>query len=329
MATIKDIAKHSGLGLATISKYLNGGNVREDNKIAIESAIKETGFVVNEMARGLRSGNSRTIGVVIPELSNIFVTTILTFAEAIFRDKGYSMIISDCRTDSERELQAVNFMLSKQVDGIINMPVNQDGKHLLSAVESGIPIVLIDRIIHELRNEVSAVLVDNARATDEATQILIDAGHKNIGIILGPEEIFTSQQRLLGYKQALIRNGIIPHDRFVHFSNYTTQGGHDSTMCLLEKEKPTALFATNYEMTLGVIIAINELNLSIPNDIALIGFDNMQLSKVVKPELTIVEQPLKEIAESCATMMLSTLEKNSPKPENKILTTKIHLGGSV
>ena len=329
MATIKDIAKHSGLGLATISKYLNGGTVLEVNRIAIEAAINETGFVLNEMARGLRSGNSRTIGVVIPELSNTFITTILTFAEDIFRSNGYSMIISDCRTDPEREFQAIDFMLSKQVDGIINMPVNQDGRHLLSAVEKDIPIVLIDRVIHELMDKVSTVLVDNAKAADEATQILIDAGHKDIGIILGPEDIFTSQQRLLGYKQALIRNGIIPHERFVHFSDYTTQGGHDGAMYLFENEKPTALFTTNYEMTLGVIIAINELKLSIPNDIALIGFDNMQLAKVVNPELTIVEQPLKKIAESCAMMMLEILSNKNLTPENKILTTKIHIGGSV
>jgi len=329
MTTIKDIAKHSGLGLATISKYLNGGTVKERNRIAIEAAIKETGFVVNEMARGLRSGNSRIIGVVIPELSNIFITTILTYAEAIFRCSGYSMIISDCRTDLERELTAVSFMLNKQVDGIINMPVNRDGRHLLPAIEKRIPIVLIDRTIHELKGKVSAVLVDNVRAADEATQMLINAGHKDIGIILGPEMIFTSQQRLHGYKQALMRNGIIPQERFVHFSDYTTQGGHERAIHLLTQEKPSALFATNYEMTLGVVIAINELNLSMPNDIALIGFDNMQLSKVVKPELTIVEQPLKEIAEASATVMLNLLREKNTKPVNKIFAAKIHVGGSV
>jgi len=209
------------------------------------------------------------------------------------------------------------------------MPINQDGKHLIPAIERGLPIVLIDRTNQELKNKVSAVLVDNVKASENAVQLLINAGHKNIGIILGPEDIFTSQQRLLGYKQALINQNILPQERLVHFSDYTTQGGYEKTIELLSNEKPTSIFVTNYEMTLGAIIAINDLHLSIPDDIAIIGFDNMQLSKVVKPRLTIVEQPLKEIAEAAAEIMLESLRSKTHVPVVKILDTKIHLGGSV
>lgn len=331
MATIKDIAKRSGLGLATISKYINGGNVREKNRIAIEAAINELGFTVNEYARGLRTNRSRTIGVVIPEFSNIFITTILSATEDILRNSGYSMIVCDCRTDEERERQAIQFMLNKHVDGIINMPVANDGSHLYPVMEKEIPIVLIDRMIRGLQDKVNAVLVDNIKASEDATNMLIQAGHSSIGIILGPENIFTSQQRLLGYNQAFIHNSIIPRERYIQFSDYTTQGGYESAVRLLSHEKPSALFVTNYEMTLGTIIAINDLHLSIPGDIALIGFDNMQLSKVIKPKLTIVAQPLEEIASTAADILLSALDKDEPNQEStiKTLTTRVLPGDSV
>lgn len=331
MATIKDIAKRSGLGLATISKYINGGNVKEKNRIAIEAAINELGFTVNEYARGLRTNRSRTIGVVIPELSNIFITTILSTVEDILRNSGYSMIVSDCRTDEDRERQAVQFMLNKHVDGIINMPVSNDGSHLRPAIDKNIPVVLIDRMIHGLQNQVNAVLVDNIKASEDATQMLIQAGHSSIGIILGPENIFTSQQRLLGYNQAFIHNNMIPQERYIQFSDYTTQGGYESAMSLLSHEKPSALFVTNYEMTLGTIIAINDLHLSIPVDLALIGFDNMQLSKVIKPKLTTVSQPLEEIASVAAEILITALNKDEPNQDFiiKTLTTQVLAGDSV
>ena len=126
-ATIKDIANHTGLGLATISAYLNSGNVREKNRAKIELAIKELNFEVNEVARGLKTNRTHTIGVVIPELNNIFCTEIITGMEDILRKKGYATIVCDCRTDKKLEREAVDFLYRKRVDGIINMPVDSTG----------------------------------------------------------------------------------------------------------------------------------------------------------------------------------------------------------
>ena len=330
MATIKDIARHTGLGLATVSKYINGGNVREENRLAIESAIDELGYTVNEMARGLRAGRSRTIWVVIPELHSIFLTTILTYVEDILRSNGYSMVTSNSRSDEERERQAIQFLVSKRVDGIINVAVTQDGSHLLPAINKNIPVVLIDKFIYSLRDNVHTVMVDNVKASEEATRVLIDAGHKNIGIILGSSHAFTAQQRLLGYRQALEKHNIAPLERYVRYLRHlSTQDGYEAAVDLLKNEKPTALFATNYEITLGAIMAINDLQLTIPGDVALIGFDNLQLSKIVKPKLTIVEQPLEEIASSAAEIMLAALENKDMKPVVKTLSTKILIGESV
>lgn len=321
--TIKDIANKTGLGLATISKYLNGGNVLEKNKIAIEEAIGELDYKVNEFARSLKTSKSKTIGVVIPELSNIFVTSIITVIEDILRKNGYSIIVADCRTDEVLEEEAINFMMSKRVDGIICMPVSMNGKSLKQAVDGDIPIILIDRRLDNIYADV--VMVDNITASDNAISYLVKKGHKEIGIVVGPKEIFTSQERLKGYKNALKRENIDVNQDNIIYSNYTVQGGYESLKELIETNKGmTAVFMTNYEMTLGAIIAINELGIKIPDDLSFIGFDNLQLSRVVVPKLTIVDQPLDEIGKNTADLMLIRLGESDTNSKKTIqLTTKL------
>ena len=329
MTTIKDVARHANLGLATVSRYINGGNVRERNKLAIESAIKELNFEVNDFARGLRSKKSLTIGVVIPEISDIFMTTILSYVSDILRTNGYSMIFSDCRSDDKREHEAIRFLLLKKVDGLITMPYNQSGSQLKPLIEKKIPIVLIDREIAKFDNSIHAVLVDNARASEEATQLLIDAGHRNIGLILGPEQVYTSRQRFLGYRQALTNSNIPLDMSYVQYTDFRVSSGYERTVHLLSQVKPSALFTTNYYLTLGAMMAISDMRLSVPNDIAIIGFDNMQASKVLKPQLTLIEQPFEEIAENAAEIMLSALSGELDKSEIRILPTSLHRGESI
>ena len=144
-ATMKDIARVTGLGLATISSYLNGGNVREKNRIKIEAAIDELDFEVNEVARGLKTNRTKTIGIIIPELNNIFCAEIITEVEDVLRNHGYATMICDCRTDAAREAEAVEFLFRRRVDGLILMPSGKSGKHLERFLHVGKPVVLIDR----------------------------------------------------------------------------------------------------------------------------------------------------------------------------------------
>jgi len=316
-ATIKDFANKTGLGLATISKYLNGGNVLEKNKAAIESAIDELDFTVNEFARSLKTKKSRTVGIIIPELNNLFVTSIITVIEDILRNNGYSTIVTDCRTDEDLEAELVSFLMAKRVDGIICMPVARSGSFLKQAVEQNIPIILIDRLLEDIDADV--IMVDNATASERAVSYLAANGHREIGIVVGPEDIFTSHERLKGYKKALAKEGIALNERNVVFSNYTVEGGYEGLKQLITHgQSMTAVFMTNYEMTLGAIIAINELGIKIPEDLSFIGFDNLQLSKIVKPKLTIVEQPLEEIGRNTADLMLKRLSEEKSKAKNKI-----------
>ena len=149
-ATIKDIARETGLSLATISKYLNGGSLREKNRVAIEDAIKKLDYHVNEYARGLKSKKSRTVGMVLPELANLFNMKIVSTIEQMLQKHGYSVIICDSQNSLEQEARSVEFLLNKQVDGIINIPMGNNSKHLRPAVEHNVPILLLDRPLEDL-----------------------------------------------------------------------------------------------------------------------------------------------------------------------------------
>ena len=328
--TIKDIARETGLSIATVSKYMNGATLREKNRIAIERAIKKHHYTVNEYARGLKSNKSRTIGVVIPELSNLFVTQIITKMEEILRAHGYSVIICDCHTDGNLECEAVRFLLGKMVDGIVNMPVCSDGRHLQPAVEKKIPIVLIDRPIESLTEIADSILIDNTAAAEKAISYLLQHGHRQIGIIVGPEDVFTSAQRLKGYFNAFEAYGLSADKENILHGDYTVQGGYESMRRLLIRKNCTAVFITNYEMTLGGIIAVNEMGLKIPDEISVIGFDNLDLSRITHPRLTIVTQPLEQIGAQAAKLLLEHLMGDAPfVPITESLATTLQEGASV
>ena len=330
-ATMKDIAKLTGLGLATISSYFNGGNVREKNRVKIEAAIEELHYEVNEVARGLKTNATKTIGVVIPELNNIFCTEIITGMEDVLRNHGYATIVCDCRTDKELEKEAVDFLMRKRVDGIINMPVDTQGKHLEAFGQTGKPIVLIDRSIQGLACD--CVLVDNHRAAQEAVELLMENGHKNIGIIGGPRDVFTARERLDGYFQAHKRRGIPVQESLIYHGDYTIQGGVQGIEKLVaDNPDMTAVFVTNYEMTMGAVIGMNELGLKIPEQLSMIGFDNLQFARACNPKLTIVAQPTQGIAGEVAGIMLKRLEgaaSEETEPITEKLGAEIIMGKSV
>ncbi len=331
-ATMKDIAKITGLGLATISKYLNGGNVRPKNKKLIEDAVRDLHFVPNEFARSLKTSLSRTVGVVIPELGNQFITSIITTMEDILRKHDYAVIVCDCRTDPRREKEAVSFLMHKRVDGLINMPTDTTGEHLKPAMDAGIPVVLVDRMLKAFSGKVSAVVVDNVDAAEKATRHLLEAGHEEIGLILGNEGIFTTQKRREGYLNAYAEFSIRPREELIRFSDYTLEGGYTQTKALLAlPTPPTAVFVTNYEMTLGAMIALNEASCRVPDDISVIGFDKLDLFGAMFPTLTLVKQPQNAIGECVARQLLRLLSDGSSQPLCQIITlsTQLHEGSSI
>ena len=286
---------------------------------------------MNEVARGLKTNATKTIGVVIPELNNVFCSEIITGMEDVLRSHGYATIICDCRTDRNLEKEAVEFLTRKRVDGIINMPVDVSGTHLKAFDRTGKPIVIIDRKIQGLSCD--SVLVDNERAAEDAVEFLMENGHRNIGIIVGPQEIFTAQERLKGYYAAHEKRGIPVQESLIYHGDYIIQGGVKGLEELVKKNpQMTAVFVTNYEMTMGAVIGINELGIHMPKELSMIGFDNLQFARACSPKLTIVSQPTEAIGEKVAQMILSRLgvgEETEEKTVTLKLQTEIIMGKSV
>jgi LacI family transcriptional regulator len=305
-ATIKDVAKATGLSIATISKYINGGNVLQGNKLLIDDAIHKLGFKVNGIARGLKTNKTMTIGVLIPDLRNIFCTTIVSNIENTLSQHGYSTIICDYNRNSKQECEKLQFLVEKLVDGIITMPQDGWAQGVQELIGRNIPVVFIDRAIKGI--DCDTVLVDNLNASYLAVESLICKGHRRIGIICGPEDVFTAQERLKGYLRVHEDYHMPVDESLVKKGDYEMEGGFTLLCELLDHpDRPTAVFVTNYEMTLGAVMAANERNIRIPDELSFIGFDNLQMARVVKPTLSIVVQPMEQIGETAANVLLKRM----------------------
>jgi DNA-binding LacI/PurR family transcriptional regulator len=328
-ATIKDVARHTGLSIATISKYLNGGNVRDENRERIAAAVAALGYKVNGMARGLKTSRTMTVGVLIPSLENIFCTSIVSGVENALQAHGYGTIICDYRQDPAEERRKLAFLAERQVDGILMMPLTGCPDLLNQVTTSGIPVVLIDRPVPEAGCD--TVLVDNLNAAYAAVEALLAEGHRRIGIIVGPEGIHTARERLGGYLRVLEDYGLESEPALIRRGAYTTEGGYHETQALLSMDNPpTALFVTNYEMTLGAVMAMNERGIRMPEDLSFVGFDNQELIRVLQPAPSIVAQPIGEIAARTAQLLLRRMAGDREDfPVLQRLKTTLLLTGSV
>lgn len=256
---------------------------------------------------GLKTKKSKTIGIIIPSLENFFCTSLISYVEEYLSKNGYSTIICNYRENPNLEKEKLKLILSKMVDGIIIIPSVRFKDALIDVINRGIPVVLIDRLIKGAKCD--TILVDNFNASYIAVENLIINGHKRAAIICGPRTVYTASERLRGYLAAYDNYNIEVDHHLIKFGDYYTHSGYKLCKELIEMEEPpTAIFVTNYAMTLGVIMAINEKNIKVPNEISIIGFDNIQMSKIIKPYLSIVIQPMKQLGKAVATIMLRRLQ---------------------
>ncbi len=305
-ATIKDVARETGLSLATISKYLNGGHVLEPNRAAIEAAVRRLGYSVNRVARGLKTRRSMTVGVLIPDLENVFATSIVSSLEDRLQRSGYSTLVCDYRQDPVREREKLEFLAERQVDGLVIMPLAGCADGIRRLQERGVPVVLLDRTVAGCACD--TVLTDNRKAAREAVDHLLRLGHRRIGLIGGPAGIQTADERLAGYLDAHAARGIDADPALRMAGAYDVESGHRHASALLAMEPPpTALFVVNHEMTLGAAMALVERQVRIPGDMSVVGFDHRDLARVMTPPMSIVLQPLQEIGEAASELLLDRM----------------------
>ncbi|RYM05797.1 LacI family transcriptional regulator [Sporolactobacillus sp. THM7-7] len=308
-ATIKDIAQRTGLSLGTISKYLNGGKVREKNRLQIEKAIKELDFHINELARGLKTSQSKTIGIIIPLLDNYFCMNLMSYAEKYLSAFGYSVIVCNYREDPEVEKEKISLLTQRQVDGFIIVPSGETVDEIRDLC-GRLPVVLVDRLLPDV--ECDAVVINNAEISFQVVETLIKRGHRRIAIICGPKRMTTARERLDGYLTAFSKYRLEADRQFIRFSDYYLESGYRICGELLDLPlPPTAIFATNYDITLGVIRRVNEAGLRIPEDLSLIGFDNLPFFQVLTSEFSIVTQPMEEMGEKAAQLLVDRLNGRS------------------
>lgn len=304
-ATIRDIRDRTGLSLATISKYLNGGNVLPRNRKLIEEAIEELHYEVNELARGLVTNRTKTIGVLVYDIQCIFVGNMLHYLGKLLHGNGYGMLICDSCNDAEIEKDNLQFLLSRKVDGILVFAVSLDGRFLEAARRAEVPVVLIDR---SFRNEeFDCVEIDNRAAMRRAVNKLISFGHSRIAVIASDIE-YTGMERMKGFEDALRDAGMTVPDAYRVRGKHSFELGYQGMRRLLElPEPPTAVILGNYDTTLGGVMAANELGFGCPADISLIGFDDLLMSKVIRPRLWFVVQPMEEMSKRAVDMLLKRI----------------------
>lgn len=327
-ATIRDIKEKTGLSLATISKYLNGGNVLPENRVRIEAAIKELHYEVNELARGLVTNKTKTVGVLVYSIESLFNGTLLHYIGDALRKQGYGMLICDSCEDEEIEANSLRFLVNKKVDGIIVIPVSRTSDFLKPAENANVPVVLLDRNLQD--KEFDCVRIDNRMTAFRAMNSILTNHHKKIAVICSEAE-YTGVERYKGFLDAMENAGIEIPQEYRRCGRHSFDHGYKSMKALLELEvPPTAVFMTNYEITLGAVMAVNESKYRCPDDISMLGFDDLILSQVMNPKMSMVVQPMREMGERAVGMLLSRIQcEEEEAPMEIIVTARLQYGNSI
>ncbi|MBX6763395.1 MAG: LacI family DNA-binding transcriptional regulator [Rubrobacteraceae bacterium] len=319
--TLRDVAREAGVSIKTVSRVINGEReVNPKTAARVSEVANRLGYRPNELARSLKGRRTRTIGLMIADISNPFYAALARAVEEVARSRGYAMILCASSEDPEIEREYVEVLSGRRVDGLLLVPAPGDGDHLREEQEAGLPIVAIDRPAESLRTDV--VMVQNAAGTRKAIEHLISHGHRRIAFIGDDKRLHTTRKRLQGYLEATKAAGL---QDIYRLGCGTAPAAEDAVLELLgAPESPTAIFAGNNLITVGVLEAISHARLHIPHDIALAGFDDFPLASALHPHLTLVRQPVEELGRRAAELLFDRLEgKGSPSPSRIVLPTRL------
>jgi DNA-binding LacI/PurR family transcriptional regulator len=318
MTTIKDVAQKAGVSLATVSRVLNGHPyVADDVRSRVLDAIEALNYRPSRVAQRLRAPQSRLIGVIFSDIKNPFYTLALTGMEQVLSEQGLSLLIGNSNSNRDREDNLIALMKAEDVAGLIVAPVWEDSAVLAEIVHSGLPVVVIDRNLSSLG--VDTVLADNRMGAFTAIQHLIHLGHTRIGIVNGPQHLTSGRERYAGFLQAMEEAGLAVDPDLVRFGDYQLESGYQLTHELLMLPRwPTALFIANNLMTIGALNAIHEASCRIPDDIAVIGFDDLPWAISLNPPLSTVAQPTFDIGVQAAELLLDHIA-NPERPAHMVV----------
>lgn len=318
--TIRDVARLAGVSVATVSAVINGkGGVSEQLTRRVEHAVRALNYHPDHVARSLRVRQTHTIGMVMPQIASPFFAEVLRGAEDGAGQEGFSVLICNSRGDAGQEKSHLTTLISRRVDGILLASEDPHFAHHWFASRA-VPLVLFDRIPGGFKGTV--VTTNNSLAAFEAAQHLIHLGHRRIGVIAGPPDISTSDERIEGFRKAMNEAGLLVREEYFKRGNFKLEESYE---CALELMKmavpPTAIFSLNYEMTLGLMRALAKTGLECPKQVSVLGFDDFVVgldgfswATMFSPKLTTVAQSGYELGRRAMEILLRKI-KAQPGPE--------------
>lgn len=306
-ATLKDVAERAGVSIATVSRVINGvDTVLPENREKVERAMAQLKYSPNELARNLRMQTSFTIGMIAPDIANPFSIEVATGAQRVLQRQGYLMLIGGSENDLNREAKNLQAFVEKRIDGLLVTSIDSDGTRL-ERISKHIPVVQIDYVNS---GKLDSVRVDNIEGAFHAVSHLVTRGNRRIATIAGPQNNTAGRERLEGYKRAMSFYQLDVLDGYVRFGNFVMEAGYQECLGLLEQHPDIdAIFLANNFMGIGALRAIREMGRKIPEDIAILVFDDFLMADMVTPPVTVLAQPVRTIGETAARMLLERIQQ--------------------
>ena len=318
MSTIHDVAKLAGVAPITVSRVLNNsGYASKETRARVEEAIATLRYVPNTLARGLRSKRTQTLALVMTDITNPFFTLIARGVEDAASNSGYTVIYCNTDESEAEEEKYVNILVQKQVDGVLLVPAYSNSKSIKFLHLNGIPVVLIDRSVPDIQADL--VRCNSEEGAFQLTKHLIEFGHQRIVTITGRQEVSTSQDRVSGYQRAMLEADLESLIQ-VYYGSYTQASGYEFTnQALALNPRPTAILGANNFISIGVLQALRDAGLRVPEDISVVGFDDLPSFMIVDPILTVASQPAYEMGRQATELLLNRLSEKLPDSNQEII----------
>ncbi|PRO67044.1 LacI family DNA-binding transcriptional regulator [Alkalicoccus urumqiensis] len=318
-ATILDVARKANVSSATVSRVVNAqGGVKPETEARIIKAIEELSYVRNAIARSMVRKETKTIGVIVPDITNPFFSQVISGVEEAAIQAGFFPIVTSTREDLLLEQQILTHYLERGIDGLIITTAQENGTHLNEFMKSSIPVVAVDRPLKQY--DVDTVLSGNREGAFEAVSHLIEEGFKDIAIIRGPQNTTPGLERYKGYVKALEANGIPVQPDFVCDGDFMQGSGYEQVKNLYsQKRKPDAVFSSNNFMSLGAIRAMRELDWKIGRDIGFAGFDDIEVATFMEPALTVVSRRMKHLGAIAFQYLENRMEKKGESAKREYI----------
>ncbi|MFM1913215.1 MAG: hypothetical protein RIR51_1053 [Bacteroidota bacterium] len=318
--TIKDLARILNVSVATVSRAMRDmPDIHPDTKKAVLDLAEELDYQPNSIATSLVKSKTKTIGLVVPDLGYYFFSTVMKYIEEAATAKGYSLFITQTSESYQNEIRNIQNLIRTQVEGII-ISLSRETEnfdHLIKLQKRGLPMVFFDRDTEEILT--SKVLVDNVLASKDATRHLIDNGAKRIAFMAGPRSVNVSNQRVEGYKLALLEAGMQVEDKLIVYSDYDSESARKLTKELMaQSNPPDAIVIVSDRLAIGVAIQLREMGIQIPDQVMIVSFNNEPICEAFSPSISSVSQPLEKIGKLAIDLLIEQIENKEILNQNRV-----------